>query len=209
MTSCTIPVQLQSFGFPHSSRNTESIYQRQSMAAVAARHHRRKVDASGIADRVYALAVGTESLLVSVSGIVMRLWVDPLDDFLAVAGHSAFADRVFSQVERKIGLHAANRLKRFASYKNGWDSGSGKSLSSDSLHSLEKFLNAVSDCSDGFAIFMSPQGNVILNWYDKANKLIEIEFLKDIIFCYFEATEEEVEIPVNEWAIKSFLVGHA
>lgn len=209
MSSCTIPAQFRFVEFPHSLRDNESFYQRQPMAAFPACHHRRKVDVCGIADRVYALAVDSKSLLVSVGRIVTRLWVDPLDDLLAAAGNSAVVDRVFSQVERKIGLHAANRLKKFTSYRNGWDSGSGKSLSNDSLRSLETFLSVVPDCSEGFAIFMSPQGNLILNWYDKANKLIEIEFLKNIVSCYIEATEKEIEIPVNESAIKSLLVDYA
>ncbi len=78
-------------------------------------------------------------------------------------------------VKKALGEHAANRFCAFFDYTDGWDSGSGRGLQDSSVYALKNLFDQISFSGLDVGIFMSQDGFVTLNWYDRYNSLVEIE----------------------------------
>lgn len=90
-----------------------------------------------------------------------------------------------------IGNTGLRRLANFFRLHAGWDGNSSKPID---LHSVEVFSSFFADTgfrADGLSVFMSGQGNVVVNWLDQNNQLIELEFLKSGVEYFVESTGEE------------------
>jgi len=87
------------------------------------------------------------------------------------------------------------RFNLFASYREGWDSGKGKTLSPMSVAMLNTFVHMSvkkgKKTSTSPSIFMTHDGCLQLMWEDKNNCTIDLEFTEQGLEYYFEASEKE------------------
>lgn len=88
-----------------------------------------------------------------------------------------------------VNKRAAERFRKFTEYSDGWDGKGSRGLSLVSLKSLTKFISKYRLNRDDVGIFMSSQGNLILNWPVNNDGLAEVEFHGDKLEFYFEAND--------------------
>jgi hypothetical protein len=111
------------------------------------------------------------------------------------AAHSR--QQLLTRVREAIDSNAAHRLDMFIDYRPGWDHGSGKALSIGSLNALRRFIDAESLDERDASLFMSHDGNVVLNWRSRRGHLIEVEFLPDSVVIFSAADDVERELPLD------------
>ena len=97
-----------------------------------------------------------------------------------------------------LGEFGVERLNTFRTLDEGWDGQHARSLDLESLRRLSSFFSATGLAPAGLAIFMTPEGFLVVNWHDAENRLVELEFLNDAIAYYLEGTEEEGYVPAGD-----------
>lgn len=86
-----------------------------------------------------------------------------------------------------LGADGLERLATFSNLTAGWDDGAGEPLKFDSLRQLDGFFSWSELSPDNLGLFMSQDGNLITNWPDSQDCLIELEFSDREISAFFEA----------------------
>ena len=81
-------------------------------------------------------------------------------------------------------------------------------LNINSVNSLTYFLTYVDDSLNQPSLFINHNGNLLLNWIDKHNKDIEIEFEDSNLIVYCESDKSDYSIPLTKKSIKTFLTYH-
>lgn len=114
-------------------------------------------------------------------------------------------ERVGKQAAAKLDAHAARRLKRLATYADGWDHGQGRALTEESLVGLERLLELVNFTRLDVALFLSQDGRVLLNWPDAQGELVELEVAKDSLTCFMASTGDEFELPIESQAVSKVI----
>lgn len=106
--------------------------------------------------------------------------------------------RITESMINNLDTHEINRIEEFSTYSDGWDFGKGKKLSTNSLHSLDIFLNKFSSFPpEEPSVFMNTDGNIELEWENEKGSSFIIEFLPDGFSYYFDSIDEEAEIKIN------------
>lgn len=100
-----------------------------------------------------------------------------------------------------LGSQAAIRLKRLATYTDGWDEGRGCKLSNDSLIGLMRLLELGDWTGLDIALFLSHEGRVLVNWLDAKGEIVELEVAKDYLTCFMAG--EERDLPLNAEAVSN------
>lgn len=90
-----------------------------------------------------------------------------------------------------IGDVGVNRLENFFNLQAGWDGPKSRPISLESVEVLSRFFAETGLQPKEVGVFMSAQGNVVVNWLDREGKLIELEFLPSAVEYFFERTGEE------------------
>jgi hypothetical protein len=90
--------------------------------------------------------------------------------------------------------HGVNRIKHFSSLNPGWDRGQGNTLSRDSLKSFDQFFSMGDFIVKDLSVFMSSDGNLIANWLLNEETTVELEFEKELIHYFNEASGDEYSI---------------
>ncbi|MNU19734.1 hypothetical protein D3C71_79670 [compost metagenome] len=94
-----------------------------------------------------------------------------------------------------VGAQGQSRIEIFRQMSPGWDSGSGEALNLESLHQANEYAKGMGYRAD-VGVFMSQEGNLVLNWNDPpttpevAGKTVEIEF-GQVASVYIERTGAE------------------
>lgn len=97
-----------------------------------------------------------------------------------------------------IGAAGLKRLQSFLRLQSGWD---GKSSKPINLKSVEVFSSFFADSGlrpKKLGIFMSAQGNVVVNWPDQDDWLVELEFLPNGVDYFMESSGEEGTVPKGD-----------
>jgi len=103
-----------------------------------------------------------------------------LQDFLSRFGRRPRAASGLSAHARAVlGQNASTRFDEFRQYREGWDFGRGRPLSSGSVAALELFLEAYSSFPTRPGLFMTTGGNLELTWENHAGQHVEVEFWPD------------------------------
>ena len=89
-----------------------------------------------------------------------------------------------------LGEKGVKRLEQFVRLRINWDGQGSHTLSEASVTCFSQFLHDTNLRPDGMAVFMSTEGNVVINWLDDG-ALIELEFATEGVQYYFERTGEE------------------
>lgn len=109
-----------------------------------------------------------------------------------------------------VGPRGMKRLTDFGNLDSGWDGANGRRLD---IHSVERFSHFFAEtnfCPNDACIFMSRDGNVVVNWLDPASAgqdIIELEFCVDGIDYFIEASGEEGSVPFEPYGFQ-LLVEH-
>lgn len=94
-----------------------------------------------------------------------------------------------------VGSQGQSRIEIFRQMSAGWDSGSGEALNLESLRQANEYAKGMGYRAD-VSVFMSQEGNIVLNWNDPpstpevAGKTVEIEF-GQTVSVYIERTGAE------------------
>jgi len=104
-----------------------------------------------------------------------------------------------------VGLAGLNRLQTFFQLQAGWDGPSSKPLDLSSIETFSDFFSRTRLRPEGLGVFMSAQGNLVVNWPDSDNKLIELEFHSTDIDYYVERSGEEGTVVRDEIGVNDLL----
>ena len=105
-----------------------------------------------------------------------------------------------------IGAGGLKRLQSFLRLQNGWD---GKSSKPINLKSVEVFSSFFADSGlrpKELGIFMSAQGNVVVNWPDHDDRLVELEFLPNGVEYFMESSGEEGTVPKGDIGFSKLMI---
>lgn len=105
-----------------------------------------------------------------------------------------------------IGAAGLKRLQSFLRLQNGWD---GKSSKPINLKSVEVFSSFFADSGlrpKELGIFMSAQGNVVVNWPDHDDRLVELEFLPNGVEYFMESSGEEGTVPKGDIGFSKLMI---
>lgn len=115
-------------------------------------------------------------------------------------------ERVAQTIAAKLDAQAAKRLKRLATFADGWDQGQGQALTEDSLLGLERLLELADFRGLDVALFLSRDGQLLLNWPDAQNELVELEVARNCLMVFIGANGEEFEVPLEPGAIADIMI---
>jgi len=94
-----------------------------------------------------------------------------------------------------VGAQGQSRIEIFRQMSAGWDNGRGQALNLESLRQANEYARGMGYRAD-VSVFMSEEGNIVLNWFDPpataetAGKTVEIEF-GQVVSVYIERTGAE------------------
>lgn len=196
---------------PHSMRESEvspSALQAQRVGAVALRG--KGLTTSGLANRIHVApyALPYNELFSGITRHVGVRWSVTEEQTLQTLAEKRVKEAALQAAREKLGEHAAYRLERFMTYQEGWDSGRGGQLQLGSLEGLTKLLAMVDLGNRDAAIFMSPDGNVVVNWHRNQGSLLEIEIFQDTILCFDEAEDSEAYLSMDRFAVGEYFSHH-
>lgn len=103
-------------------------------------------------------------------------------------------DELGNTAKRAIGELGSARFTNFLNYKDGWDGGTAKRLSYESVAVFESFLAKYSEFATEPSLFLTRNGNLKLGWEDASGSSIEIEFKPDSFSYFIEQNNEEGNI---------------
>lgn len=97
-----------------------------------------------------------------------------------------------------IGNAGFRRLENFFRLPAGWDGSASKPIDLNSVAVFSRFFSETGLRPDHLGIFMSAQGNVVVNWPDQDGQLVELEFLPSGIDYFIERSGEEGTVPKGD-----------
>lgn len=92
---------------------------------------------------------------------------------------------------RALGDDGVERLERFKKLRANWDLQGARPLDTDSLAAFSQFFRDTGLEPEGLAVFMSRDGNVMVNWVDEGDSVIELEFAANGVRFFVERTGAE------------------
>jgi hypothetical protein len=96
---------------------------------------------------------------------------------------------------RNIGCE---RFDNFLNYEAGWDGGSAKPLSLESVAMIEVFIANFTIFVTEPSLFLTKKGNLKLGWEDSNGSAIEVEFMPNSFKYYIEHRDEEGTIKIAD-----------
>lgn len=90
-----------------------------------------------------------------------------------------------------VGTAGLKRLGNFFRLQAGWDGRASKPIDLNSVAVFSSFFAETGLRPDQLGVFMSAQGNVVVNWPDQAGQLIELEFHSSGVDYFIERSGEE------------------
>lgn len=162
----------------------------------------RKPNIAGFSEQIYRLKQDPAPL----SSLVSYIEVEPAENSTRLfSTPEAQLNRIVVIIQQQLGQHAADRLRSFASYPDGWDEGQGRALNRGALAGLERILQIADFSQSDVALFMSHDGHPILNWPDHQGELVEVEIGAHTLDCYVAAEGSEFALPITVDAVRDFL----
>ena len=98
---------------------------------------------------------------------------------------------ISNAAKEAIGNSGIARLESFFNLQTGWDGAESKAINLESVEMFSNFFDYTNFRHDELAVFMSAYGNVVINWPEHDNEIIELEFSPSGIDYFIERNEEE------------------
>lgn len=102
---------------------------------------------------------------------------------------------ISNRAKSALGSTGVHRLQNFLRLQAGWDGQSSKPIDLRSVAAFSDFFAETGLQPDQLGVFMSAQGNVVVNWPDRDGQLVELEFQSSELEYFIERNEEEGSIP--------------
>ncbi|UST52980.1 hypothetical protein NF681_11555 [Comamonadaceae bacterium OTU4NAUVB1] len=106
----------------------------------------------------------------------------------------SIGELLLPSTKNALGASGLIRLEQFLALEAGWDSGYGEPLNIRSLEKLSFFLEESRIQPPRLGTFMSQDGNLIINWLDANNKIIELEFSSNQVSIFKEKDSRSYEL---------------
>jgi hypothetical protein len=90
-----------------------------------------------------------------------------------------------------VGTAGLKRLENFFRLQGGWDGQASKPIDLTSVEVFSHFVSQSGLRPDQLGVYMSAQGNVVVNWPDHGGRLIELEFHSNGVDYFVERSGEE------------------
>ncbi|HVK54061.1 MAG TPA: hypothetical protein VM532_03435 [Burkholderiales bacterium] len=90
-----------------------------------------------------------------------------------------------------IGTTGLKRLENFFRLQAGWDGKGSKPIELKSVEVFSSFFAETGLRPNQLGVFMSAQGNVVVNWLDQEGQLVELEFLPSGVEYFIAKSGEE------------------
>ena len=90
-----------------------------------------------------------------------------------------------------VGPAGLKRLENFFRLQAGWDGRASKPIDLNSVAVFSSFFAETGLRPDRLGVFMSAQGNVVVNWPDQDGQLVELEFHSSGVDYFIERRGEE------------------
>lgn len=104
-----------------------------------------------------------------------------------------------------IGIGGLKRLERFFRLQAGWDGRASKPIDLNSVAVFSSFFAETGLRPDHLGVFMTAQGNVVVNWLDQDRQLVELEFRSSGVDYFIESSGEEGTVPTNDIGFSKLL----
>lgn len=105
-------------------------------------------------------------------------------------------DSVTDRIRDFLGERGVERLEKLMLLEDGWDCGRGEAFSRLSLALLDYFLVLFKTREDKpRSVFLTPEGNIELQWEDEKGNDIVVEFAGEKFEYYFESAGDEGMFP--------------
>ncbi|MHB8116630.1 MAG: hypothetical protein ACYDC7_03535 [Acidithiobacillus ferrivorans] len=98
-----------------------------------------------------------------------------------------------------IGKNGVDRLHAFSRLTSGWDGLYSQPLQAESVINFNSFMMQTGFSPHEACIFMTREGNVVLNWLAPVKKVNELEFSADHLAYYSEETGDELVNKLNQY----------
>lgn len=105
--------------------------------------------------------------------------------------HESASTLISDAARAAVGTAGLKRLESFFQLKSGWDGVGSKPINLNSIASFSNFFDETGLRPEGLGVFMSAQGNVVVNWLDKHRQLVELEFSPSGLDYFIEENGEE------------------
>ena len=93
-----------------------------------------------------------------------------------------------------VGAAGLKRLENFFRLQAGWDGKASKPIALNSVAVFSSFFAETGLRPDRLGVFMSAQGNVVVNWPDQDRHLVELEFHSSGVDYFIERSGEESSV---------------
>lgn len=90
-----------------------------------------------------------------------------------------------------VGAAGLKRLESFLQLRPGWDGNHSKPVDLQSVETFSNFFSSTGLRPNKLGVFMSAQGNVVVNWPDQNGSLVELEFQPSGVEYFIEKTGDE------------------
>ena len=104
-----------------------------------------------------------------------------------------------------VGTAGLKRLGNFFRLQAGWDGRASKPIDLNSVAVFSSFFAETGLRPDQLGVFMSAQGNVVVNWPDQAGQLIELEFHSSGVDYFIERSGEEGTVKRGDFGFSKLL----
>ena len=104
-----------------------------------------------------------------------------------------------------IGTAGLKRLENFLRLQAGWDGRASKPINLNSIAVFSGFFAETGLRPDQLGIFMSNQGNVVVNWPDQDGQLVELEFHSSGVDYFIERSREEDTVASGNLGFRKLL----
>ena len=104
-----------------------------------------------------------------------------------------------------VGTAGLKRLGNFFRLQAGWDGRASKPIDLNSVAVFSSFFAETGLRPDQLGVFMSAQGNVVVNWPDQAGQLIELEFHSSGVDYFIERSGEEGTVKSSDFGFSKLL----
>lgn len=105
--------------------------------------------------------------------------------------HEDVSTLISNAARAAVGTAGLTRLENFFRLQAGWDGRASKPIDLNSVAVFSSFFAETGLRPDQLGVFMSAQGNVVVNWPDQDGQLVELEFHSSGVDYFIERSGEE------------------
>lgn len=119
--------------------------------------------------------------------------------------HENVSTLISAAASAAVGSAGLKRLESFLQLQPGWDGMTSKPIDLNSIADFSSFFDETGCRPSRLGVFMSAEGNVVVNWPDQHDQLVELEFHSSGVDYFIERSGEEGTIPREDIGFRELL----